>query len=121
LVVTTPGVLRFVGPGGRPEPVEPYEIAAIQTVLASGLPVRPAALQAGCTVEVVAGPLKGCCGVVVECKTRGLLLIGVSLLQRAVSVVVESEWLQPLPAKPKLSSSRRHVERGLQPVHALVC
>lgn len=106
LVVATPGVLRFAGPGGRPEPVPSDEIAAIQTVLASGLPIRPAAMQPGCAVELVAGPLNGCRGTLVECTTRGRVLIGVSLLQRAISVVVEREWLQPLPVKPNLPQSR---------------
>src|SRR5215475_9096553 len=41
LVVTTPGVLRFVGPGGRPAVVPAEEIAAVHAVLASGLPARP--------------------------------------------------------------------------------
>jgi transcription antitermination factor NusG len=105
LIITTPGVLRFVGPGGRPEPVPASEIAAIQTVLASGLPARPAVMEPGSPVEVVSGPLKGCCGTVVECKSKGLILIGVSLLQRAVSVVVEAEWLRPLTPIRKAPAS----------------
>ena len=115
LVVTTPGVLRFVGVGGRPDPVSPSEIAAIQAVLASGLPVSPAAMQPGSAVEVVSGPLKGCCGTVLEWKHQGLLLVGISLLQRAVSVVVEYDWLRPLPYLPKLTVPRGgKLERGVK-------
>ncbi len=119
LVVTTPGVLRFVGPGRRPNPVAPDEIAAIQAVLASGLSARPSPMLPGRAVEVVAGPLKGCCGTVLESKHQGLLLVGISLLQRAVSVVVENGWLRPLQETPKLSTARGNVERRIQPAHAL--
>jgi transcription antitermination factor NusG len=110
LVVTTPGVLRFVGPGGRPSPVAQSEITAVQTVLASGLAARPAAMEPGCPVEVVAGPLKGCHGTVLEWKRQGLLLVGISLLQRAVSVAVETAWLRPLLRKPMLSTIRGNFE-----------
>jgi transcriptional antiterminator RfaH len=118
LIVTTPGVLRFVGPGGRPHLVPPAEIAAIHAVLSSGLPALPAAMQPGCSVEVVAGPLKGCCGTVVDWKQPGLLLIGITLLRRAVSVVVESQWLRPLLPKPIVSAGLGHIERPIHAPHA---
>jgi transcription antitermination factor NusG len=107
LIVTTPGVLRFVGPGGHPYPVPAAEISAIELVLASGLPAGVAAMEPGCAVEVVAGPLKGCCGTVLEAKDRGALLVGISLLQRALSVAVESEWLRPMPQMSKSAGARQ--------------
>lgn len=114
LIVTTPGVLRFVGPGGRPQLVPSAEMAAIHAVLASGLPACPAAMQPGCAVEVVAGPLKGCCGTIVEWKQPGTLLVGITLLQRAVSVAVESHWLRPVSTRPIVPAGLVRMERPIQ-------
>ena len=40
-VVTTRGVRFIVGTAGKPIPIPDEEIAALQTIIASGLPVEP--------------------------------------------------------------------------------
>lgn len=120
-ILATPGVLRFAGPGGRPEPIPPSEIAAIQTVLASGLPITHAEMQLGRRVEVVAGPLKGCCGTVVEFQGAGRLLVGISLLQRTISVAVERDWLRPLPELAKPARTSETVSHAVKYVRAQAC
>lgn len=40
-VLTTPGIVRVVGAGNVPEPVEISEIRSLQTVAESGRPVQP--------------------------------------------------------------------------------
>jgi transcription antitermination factor NusG len=37
-ILMTPGMVRIVGPGNRPEPVDDHEIASIRTIALSGRP-----------------------------------------------------------------------------------
>jgi transcriptional antiterminator RfaH len=92
-VVATPGVIRLVGYGAGPVPVPDEEIAALQTLMNSPLPVEPAEFaQPGTKVRICHGPLRGVEGYVDNIKTQNRLVVRVTLLQRAVSVEVEP-WM----------------------------
>lgn len=107
-VVTTPGVLRVLGVGRTPMPVEEHELEAIRVVLKSGLSASPWAVpQVGETVRIEQGPLEGVEGVLVELKKGSRLVVSVSLLNRAVAVEVDAEWARPvarrwIPPQPAL-------------------
>src|SRR5260370_7593990 len=61
-VLTTPGVMKIVGVGREPVPIDDSEIAAIHCVLISGLPARPYPyqhLQIGQRVCIERGPFSG--------------------------------------------------------------
>ncbi len=91
-IVTTPGVVSILGCGGRPEPVPEAEIAAIQTMLQSGLPVGPHEyLQVGKRVRIDKGPLKGVEGSLVRSKSNFKIVVSVELLQRSVAVELDRE------------------------------
>lgn len=105
-IVTTPGVRRIVSFGGAPIPVDEAEIAAVQAILASGLPAAPCPyLAAGRRVRIRHGALQGVEGIVVESKTRHRFVVSVHLLQRSVSVEIDSAWLAPAgppPLRPRI-------------------
>ena len=91
-IVTTPGVVSILGCGGRPEPIPEGEIAAIQTMLQSGLPVGPHAyLRDGERVRINKGPLKGVDGLLVRSKSNLKVVVSVELLQRSVAVELDRE------------------------------
>jgi transcription antitermination factor NusG len=96
-VVTTPGVLGIVSAGKYPIAVSDREIEAVQTVLRSGLPAMPwPGLSAGSPVLIEHGPLAGVEGVVLDVNKKYKLIVSVPLLQRAVAVEIEREWVRPL-------------------------
>ncbi len=96
-ILTTPGIVGVVGPGHRPEPVEDNEIASIRTIALSGLPVQPwPFLKTGQRVRLQAGPLLGAEGIFLRVKDEYHLVVAITLLQRAVSVVVEKDCVAPL-------------------------
>jgi transcription antitermination factor NusG len=107
-VLNTPGVTRLVGFGGVPAPLEETEVARIQAVLGSGLPVRPwPFLQAGDAVRVERGPLRGLEGTVLKEKDGLRLVIAVELLRRSMCVDLEADMVVPAPARatpPRLRS-----------------
>ena len=96
-ILTTPGLVGVVGPGNRPEPVEDHEIASIRTIALSGRPVQPwPFLKSGQRVRLQAGPLMGAEGIFLRVKNEYHLVVSITLLQRAVSVVVEKDAVAPL-------------------------
>jgi transcription antitermination factor NusG len=96
-ILTTPGIVGVVGPGHRPEPVEDAEMASIRTIALSGRPVQPwPFLKSGQRVQLQAGPLMGAEGIFLRVKDEYHLVVTITLLQRAVSVVVEKDSVAPL-------------------------
>lgn len=97
-VVTIPGVLNVVGFGKEFVPIPDDQIRAIEDIIRSGLPSRPwPFIQEGQRIRVRMGVLQGLEGVLVQIKNEYRVVVCVPMLQRAVAVEIEREWIQPLP------------------------
>jgi transcription antitermination factor NusG len=95
-VLVTPGIVEIV-PANKPEPVDEVEISSIRTLALSGFPVQPwPFLQSGQRIRVQHGPLCGAEGTFVRIKDEYRLIVSLTLLQRAVSVAVEKDAVQPV-------------------------
>jgi transcription antitermination factor NusG len=106
-LLNTPGVVSIVGIGKCAAPVQNSEIAALQRIVASGLPVAPAPfLKAGQFVYINNGPLAGLEGIVVTAKNSSRLVVSVEMLQRSVTVEIESDWAEP--GKPAYSLGKEY-------------
>jgi transcription antitermination factor NusG len=89
-VVTTPGVLKILGFGGKPEPLDDREIESVRLAAQYGLSPRPSQyLPTGSKIRIVRGPLFGVEGILKCSKNKELLVISVSMLQRSISVEIE--------------------------------
>jgi transcription antitermination factor NusG len=102
-ILKTDGVTRVVGIGGVPIPIEDHEIRTIQQAVSSGLEVRPHVfLESGQRVRIESGPFKDVEGLIVEVRKRHQLILSISLLQRSISVEIDSAWVAPVsPASPR--------------------
>lgn len=110
-VLMTPGVIQIVGMGKTPVPVDEREIAAIQRVGKSGLPIMPwPYLQVGHVAQIEEGPLRGMSGNVIKIKSGMKLVLSVNLLQRSVAVEIDRSWISPAqsvkPTAHRTSSSQ---------------
>jgi transcription antitermination factor NusG len=95
-VLNTPGVFEIVRIGRELAAVDPHEIAALQRLVQSGLMAEPwPRIEVGERVEIAHGPLAGCKGVLNDIKTRVRLVLSVTLLNRAVSVEIDRECVEP--------------------------
>ncbi len=93
-IVTSPGVIRIVGDSHGPLPVPRDEIETIQRIVDTGILAEPwPFLQQGQRVRIEAGPLRGAEGVVLTVKNRRRLIVSIAMLQRSVSVDIESDWV----------------------------
>src|SRR5271154_4213285 len=96
-ILKTPGVVQIVGYNRQPVPVDEAEIAAIQTLVSSGVPNQPCSfVEIGDRVEIGSGPLRGLEGILVESRGRHKLVLSVSLLQRSVAVEIDSMSVTPI-------------------------
>ena len=95
-VLSTPGVVAVVGFGGQPAPIPNEEIDAVRAVLTSGLAAEPCPfLQEGQRVRITQGSLQGLEGILIRKKADCRLVVSVGLLQRSISVEIDSQSIVP--------------------------
>jgi|SRR5271170_7368097 len=94
-VITTPGVLRILGIGKTPLPVEKSKIDSLKTLVATNkLRYYPwPKLEVGDEVCIRSGPLRGLVGVLRGIKNGRAMVVSVPLLQRFVAVEIQEDWL----------------------------
>ena len=96
-ILMTPGVVGVVGRGNRPQPVDDTEIDSIRTIALAGRAVQPwPFLRVGQRIRLQAGPLAGAEGIFLRVKDEYHLVVSITLLQRAVAVVIEKDAVAPL-------------------------
>jgi len=85
------GVARIIMFDGKPAPIEPAEISAIQLLVATQYKADPCPLlKEGDLVEVMHGPLKGVVGRLVQKGPQTRLVLSITMINRAVSVVFDA-------------------------------
>ena len=89
-VLTTPGVIQFLGAGRLPLAVDETEIASLRQAVLAGAPLTPYPyLQAGHRVRIEEGSLAGVQGVVVSLKQGPRVVLSITLLQRSVLLEID--------------------------------
>jgi len=90
-VLSTPGVLGFVGWSGRAAVIPEEEIKAVLRTVESSLKVEPHPfLKCGDWVRVKSGPLQGVEGILVRKKNLFRVVLSVEMLQKSVAVEVDA-------------------------------
>jgi len=88
--ITTQGIIKIVGFGGKPAEVAIEEIEALQLLAQSNLLREPwKYLPDGTRVLVETGPLAGVEGIISMDDNKRRLIISVTLLQRSVSIQLD--------------------------------
>jgi len=96
-ILITPGVIAVVSCGRIPQPVADGEIAAIQTIISSGLRAEPwPYLEVGQRVRVVDGSFEGLEGILIQVKGNQRVVVSISLLRRSVAVEIEKLSVRPV-------------------------
>jgi transcription antitermination factor NusG len=96
----TPGVLGIVGVGKAPLPVSEEEIAAVRSIVESGLAAQPwPFLGIGSRVYIEHGPIAGLEGIITNTDKMYRLVVSINLLHRAVAVEIDRGWVRPIPSR----------------------
>lgn len=96
-VLNIPGSVRFVGFEGHANPIPEEQILSVRRFLEASIAIDPYPyLQVGTRVEVIAGPLKGIQGILVEKRGRFRFVIQVDLIRQALSVEIDASDVRAL-------------------------
>ena len=96
-ILNMPGAVRFVGLEGHAQPIPAEQIQYVRRFLESSISIDPYPyMQVGTRVEVIAGPLKGIKGILVEKRGRFRFVIQVDLIRQAVSVEIDASDVRPI-------------------------
>ena len=97
-ILTTPGVVSVVGVGKQPMAIPDSEIAAVETIVKSGLHAEPwPYLRQGQRVRIEKGSLGGLEGIfAMGKKDEWRIVVSVSMLQRSVSVEIDRDWVHAI-------------------------
>ena len=96
-VLNLPGAVHFIGLHGHATPIPEEQIEGVRKFLESHLSIDPYPyIQVGRKVEVIAGPLKGIQGKLVQKKGRFRFVLQVDLIRQAVAVEIDASDVCPL-------------------------
>jgi transcription antitermination factor NusG len=96
-ILNIPGAVRFVGFEGHADPVPEYQIQHVRKFLEASISIDPYPyMQIGARVEVIAGPLKGIQGLLVEKRGRFRFVLQVDLIRQAISIEIDASDVRPL-------------------------
>ena len=96
-VLNVPGAVRFVGFNGQAVPIPAEQIEGVRRFLECNLSVDPYPyMKIGQRVEVIAGPLKGIQGKLVQKKGRFRFVLQVDLIRQAVAVEIDASDVRAL-------------------------
>jgi transcription antitermination factor NusG len=114
-------VLRIVGIGNDPVPVDRAEIEAIQRAIHAGLDISPHPyLRTGQFVRINGGALEGSEGRIVDIRRRHRVILSISLLQRSVAVEIDDAWVTPIASPATLFHRHNHSIGTASPSKSLV-
>ncbi len=96
-VLNLPGAVRFVGHEGHAERIPDDQIDAVRRFLETKIAIDPYPyIRVGQRVEIIAGPLKGIQGILVQKKGRFRFVLRVDLIRQAVSIEIDASDVRPI-------------------------
>jgi transcription termination/antitermination protein NusG len=96
-IISVPGVIRFVGMGNTPVPIEDSQMQALQVATRAAARLGPwPYLGIGHQVEIRRGPLCGLRGTIVRFENKQRLIITVNLLKQSAFVEIEGHEVIPI-------------------------
>ncbi len=106
-ILKTPGAVSIIKNSEGPLPIPDYQIDSLKTVLGSSQPLAVHDyFKEGDRVQVIRGPMCGCIGILLRHNPKkGRLLVSIDIIQRSVSVELDTEDVEPLGPTPPLHAA----------------
>jgi len=96
-ILNVPGAVHIVSVSGRSNPIPEEQIMAIRRFLEASLSVDPYPyVKIGTRVEIIAGPLAGIRGMLIEKRGKFRFVIQVDLIMQAISVEIDASDIRPI-------------------------
>lgn len=102
-VLQANGVVRFIEFNGSPSPIPDAQIEDVRQLLKYPDRVETTSyFNCGDPVKITAGPFSGIRGKIIHSRGKQRLLVGIEIIQQAVSIEIDSAWLKH--SKPSTDS-----------------
>ena len=96
-VLSTNGVVRFVGPNAAGTPIPATEIENLRTALLNDIALRPLPfVKIGQRVRIRTGALAGMEGILMGTRGNRQLVVSISTIQKSVSLAIEGYDVEPV-------------------------
>lgn len=96
-VLSTYGVVRFVGPTAAGTPIPAVEIENLRTALVNDIALRPLPfIKIGQRVRIRSGALAGMEGILTGTRGNRQLVVSISTIQKSVSLAIEGYDVEPI-------------------------
>jgi transcriptional antiterminator RfaH len=93
-IVTTPGVIRIVGYGRSPVPINEHEIVSMRTIVRLDVNRQPwSFLTTGTRIRIETGPLRGLEGILASNRNGRLLVASIMVLQKSTAVELSPDTI----------------------------
>jgi len=104
-IVFTPGVIRILGTGHCPTPLEAHEIVAVRRIVETAAKSQPwPYVASGEVVQIARGPLAGLQGFLIgNSGANGLVVVSVTLLQRSLKIAVDARCIRSMSRSDKVN------------------
>jgi len=100
-VLRANGVVRFIEFNGSPSPIPDAQIEDVRQLLKYPDRVETASyFNCGDPVEITVGPFSGIKGKIIHSRGKQRLLVGIEIIQQAISVEIDSAWLKHSKLSP---------------------
>jgi transcription antitermination factor NusG len=100
-ILTTPGIINWVGIGAGPSLIPDEEIEVVRRVIERSLKVEPHPyLICGDRVRIKSGALAGIEGILVRKKNLYRLVLSVEILERSAAVEVDASCVERVKERP---------------------
>jgi transcription antitermination factor NusG len=107
-ILTTPGVVRIVGWGGRPAVVPQVQLEAVKRIIESRFKVESHPfLERGDRIRVKTGPLAGLEGILARLKGATRLIVSIGMLGQSAAVEIDILSVERIGPLPVLAPSYR--------------
>ncbi len=94
-IISTDGVIRFVGILGKPSPIPEFQIDWLRRIIGESINIqRENYLDVGERVRVITGPLLGLEGIVIRNQGISRVVISIAEIVQSFSIVVQTEQLE---------------------------
>jgi len=105
-MVDSPGVVRIVGFGNTPIPIDDVEMSSLQTLYNSGVRAQPwQFIEDGARVRIVTGALKDVEGIFVQSKGAKRVIVNITLLYRSLMVEIDGADIELLASPARKTTN----------------
>ncbi len=105
-VLSVDGVVWLVSFQNQPAAIPESQIMDVKKLLSHSDKIEPwDYIKEGQLVEIIYGPFSGVSGRLIQHRGKRRLIVGIDLINQAITIEIDMSWIKPLKEKPNAISN----------------